>query len=109
MSTEGKTLIFKRTRKLKEIVVNPTIKVVIYEAPFELKDEYLLQKPTQFVSLQKNKIFRHKYRGTEIFYGVRSINFKKISKPIPTIMFVRGYRIRLKHENQDRSTFCAVC
>ena len=24
-------------------------------------------------------------------------------------MFVRGNRIRLKHDNQDRSLFCAVC
>ena len=39
MIIEGITLTLKSTRKLKEIVVNPTIKVVIYEAPFELKDE----------------------------------------------------------------------
>ena len=109
MILEGITLTLKSTRKLKEIVVNTTIKVVIYEAPFELKDEYLLRKLSQFGNLQKNQVFRHKYRGTEIYNGVRSVNFKKITKPIPTTMFVRGNRIRLKHDNQDRSPFCAVC
>ena len=40
---------------------------------------------------------------------MRSINFKKITKPIPTVLFIRGNRIKLRHENQDREPICGVC
>ena len=106
---DGKTIRMTSTRKLKDIVLSPTIKVMIYEAPCELKDEYILRKLSQYGELQKNQVIRHKYRGFEILKGIRSVNFKKITKPIPTTLFVRGNRIRLKHENQNRTPVCGIC
>ena len=63
---------------------------MIYEAPCELKAECILRKLSQYGELQKNHVVRHKYRGFEILNGIRSVNFKKITKPIPTTLFVRG-------------------
>ena len=106
---DGKTIRMTSTRKLKDTVLSLTIKVMIYEAPCELKDEYILRKLSQYGEQQKNQVIRHKYRGFEILNGIRSVNFKKITKPIPTTLFVRGNQIRLKHENQDRTPVCGIC
>ena len=106
---DGKTLRITEQRKMKDVIRNPITKVLIFEAPFPLKDQYILQKLSQYGDLQTNKINHHQYKGTDIFNGVRSINFKKITKPIPTVLFIRGNRIKLRHENQDREPICGVC
>ena len=82
---------------------------MIFEAPFPLKDQYILQKLSQYGDLQTNKINHHQYKDTDIFNGVRSLNFKKTNKLIPTVLFIRGNRIKLRHEHQDRAPICGVC
>ena len=106
---DGKTLRITEQRKMKDVIRNPITKVLIFEAPFPLKDQYILQKLSQYGDLQTNKISHHQYKGTDGFNGVRSINFKKITKPKPTVLFIRGNRIKLRHENQDREPICGVC
>ena len=106
---EGKTLTITPTRKLKAIRRNPITKVLIFEAPYELEDKHIITKLSPYGILQTNKIFNHKYRGTEIYNGVRSVNFTTIVKPIPTTLFVRGNRLKLKHEGQDRTPICGIC
>ena len=93
----------------KDLVRVPVIKVIIYEAPYELQDKHILAKLGNYGVLSSQTVFSHKHRGTEIYNGVRSISFKSLNKAIPTTMFVRGNRIRLRHENQDRSPICGLC
>ena len=44
-----------------------------------------------------------------MYNGAKSINFKRIHTPIPTTLFIRGNRIKLKHEGQDREPVCRIC
>ena len=97
------------TRKLRDIVRNPITKVLIFEAPYELQYRYILQKFAPYGQLQTNSIFSHMIRGYDIYNGVRSVNFLKLHKPIPTVLFVRGNRIKIKYENQDRTPICGIC
>ena len=105
----GNQLGMVTTRKLRDIVRNPITKVLIFEAPYELQDRYILQKFAPYGQLQTNSIYSHKIRGCDIYNGVRSINFLKLHKPIPTVLFVRGNRIKIKHDSQDRTPICGIC
>ena len=96
-------------RTLRDLVKIPLIKVLIFEAPYELEDQDILHKLMLYGDLQEYMVYNHKYRGTNVFNGVRSLNFKKIYKPIPTTLFIRGNRIKLKHEGQDREPVCGIC
>ena len=49
------------------------------------------------------------HAGTDIYNGVRSMTFKEITKPIPTVLYVRGNKIKTRHDKQDRSPICAIC
>ena len=75
----------------------------------KLEDRHIIIKLSPYGILQTNTIFNHKYRGTEIYNGIRSGNFTTIVKPIPTTIFVRGNRLKLKHEGQDRTPICGIC
>ena len=92
-----------------DLVRVPVIKVIIYEAPYELQDRHILAKLGNYGVLSSQTVFSDKHRGTDIYNELRSISFKSLNKAIPTIMFVRGNRIRLRHENQDRSPICGQC
>ena len=105
----GNTLQLTPKRKMKDIVRNPVTKVLIFEASFQLRNGYILQKLAQLGQLQSDEIYMHKYRGTDIYNRVRSVNFLKIDKPIPTTMFVKGNRVRLQHEDQERTPICGIC
>ena len=97
------------TRKLRDIVRNPITKVLIFEAPYELQDRYILQKLAPYGQLQTNSIYSHKIRGYDLYNRVRSINFLKLHKPIPTVLFVRGNRIKIKYDSQNRTPICGIC
>ena len=97
------------TRCLKETVKKPLIKVMIYEAPFHLKNEYSLKKLATHGSLQDNNMVMYKHKGTEVYTGARSINFRTVLKPIPTVLFVHGNRCQIKHANQNRTPICGIC
>ena len=98
-----------QTKKLKDIIKSPMIRVQIYEAPYELQDRHILQKLAPFGVMARNELFSHKYRGTDIYNGVRTATYSKITKPIPTVLFVRGNRIKIKYESQDRTPICGIC
>ena len=87
----------------------PIIKVMIFEAPFELDSFYIRQKLQYYGKLQDQEVYRHKYWGLEIYNGIRSINFLSLNKPLPMTIYVQGNRIKLKHIGQDRSPICAIC
>ena len=78
--------------------------MIIYEAPYELQDKYILAKLGNYGMLNSQTVFSHKHRGTDIYNGVRSISFKSLNKAIPTTMFVRGKQIRLRHEKSRNVT-----
>ena len=105
----GNTPQLTPTRIMKDIIRNPVTKVLIFEAPFQFRGTYIIQKLAQYGQLQSNEMFMHKYRGTEIYNGVGSVNFLKIDKPVPTTMFVKRNRVRLRHEDQDRTPICRNC
>lgn len=98
----------RENRELKDLVRNPVIKVTIFEAPFELQDRHILTKLSQYGDLTEQYIVHHQIRGTQIYNGIRSITFKKITTPIPTTLFIRGNRIKLKHAGQDRAPICGL-
>lgn len=106
---DNKTLQVVSTRKLKDVIRNPVTKVIIFEAPYELSDRFILQKLQQYGELNENSVYNHTFRGSTIYNGVRSVNFKRISKPIPTTLLVRGNRLKIKHEGQDRTPVCGIC
>ena len=97
------------TRGLKKVVKVPLTKVMIYEAPFHLENDLILKKLSQYGQLQDNKMIMYKHKGTDVYTGARSINFTKITKPIPTILFVQGNRVKLRHQDQDRRAICGIC
>ena len=97
------------TRGLKKVVKVPLTKVMIYEAPFHLENDLILKKLSQYGQLQDNNMIMYKHKGTDVYTGARSINFTKITKPIPTILFVQGNRVKLRHQNQDRRAICGIC
>ena len=78
------------TRCLKETAKKPLIKVMIFEALFHLKNEHILIELATYGSLQDNKMVMYKHKGTEVYTGARSINFRTITRPIPTVLFVHG-------------------
>lgn len=95
-------------RELKDIIKRPVISVIIYEAPYELADLHILNKLKQYGEV-KGEIQRHRYRGTNILNGNRSLNFSKINLSIPTTLYVKGNRIRIKYDGQDRTAICSFC
>ena len=104
-----KKLTIVDNKPCKDLVRVPVIKVIIYEAPYELQDIHILAKLGNYGVLSSQTVFSHKHRGRDIYNGVRSISFKSLNKVIPTTIFVRENRIRLRHENQDRSPICGLC
>ena len=70
---------------------------------------YIRQKLQYYEKLKDQEVYRHKYRGLEIYNGIRSINFLSLNKPLPTTIYVQGNRIKLKHIGQDRSPIWAIC
>ena len=105
----GHDITLVQTKKLKDIIKSPIIRVQIYEAPYELQDRHILQKLAPYGIMARNELFSHKYRGTDIYNGVRTATYTKITKPIPTVLFVRGNRIKIKYESQDRTPICGIC
>ena len=59
--------------------------------------------------MARNELFSNKYKGTDIYNDVRSATYTRITKPIPTVLFVRGNRIKIKYETQDRTPICGIC
>ena len=96
-------------RELKALQKVPVIKVMIFEAPFELDSYHIRQKLQYYGKLKDQEVYLHKYRGLEIYNGIRSINFLSLNKPLPMTIYVQGNRIKLKHIGQDRSPICAIC
>ena len=94
---------------MKDKTIKEVTKVLPFEAPFQLPDEYKYNVLSQYGELFSNEITHYKYRGTDIYNGVRSVTVKEITKPIPTELFVRGNKIKNRHEYQDRSPVCSTC
>ena len=106
---EGNRIVLDDPRPLKDYIRTPITKVLIFEAPYELPDVHILAKLQAYGTLQTNQVYSHKIRGYEILNGIKSINFKKIIKPIPTVLYVKGNKIKIKYEKQDRSPICGIC
>lgn len=96
-------------RPLKDIRKIPVIQVSIFEAPYELNDNLIIQQLSKYGVLHEQVVTHHKYRNTEINSEVRSVLFKSITKPIPTTIYIQGNKIKLKHKDQDRSPICSIC
>lgn len=75
-----------------------------YEAPYELENQQIFNKLRIYGEVADQQIYMHKYKDTGILNGVRSMTFLKITKPIPTTLFVkRNIIIKLRHNGQDRT------
>ena len=82
---------------------------MIFEAHFELDNFHIRQKLAYYGKLKDQEVYQHKFKGLDIYNGIRSINFLSLNKPLPTTIYVQGNRIRLKHTGQDRTPICAIC
>ena len=82
--------------------------MVIYEAPCELEDVHIINKLNNYGEI-KGKISKHKIRRTDILNGNRSIDFVKINESIPTTLHIKGNKIKIKYQEQDRTTICSFC
>lgn len=109
LQIDGKKIEITRTKPLKDYVKVPVTRVLIYECPYELPDSYIIDKLKNYGLLLSQQVDHHKFRGTEIHNGVRSINFTEIVNSIPTTLYVKGNRIKLKHIGQDRTPVCSIC
>ena len=106
---DGHLLKLRETRKMKDRNTKQITKVLIFEAPFQLPDEYIYNVLSQFGELYSDNISHHMYAGTDIYNGVRSMTFKEIKQPIPTVLYIRGNRVKTRYNGQDRSPICAIC
>ena len=93
MTFNGKILKEYSNRDLKALQKIPVIKVMIFEEPFELDNFHIRQKLPYYGKLKDQEFYQHKFRGLEIYNGIRSINFLSLNKPLPTTMYVQGNRI----------------
>ena len=109
MKIKNNVFTITQSRSMRNQVLDPLTRVYIYEAPFQLPNSWIKHKLSQFGQLVNEEIYEHKYYNTEIYNGVRYISFSRIDTPIPTTLFVRGNRIRLRHDNQDRRPICGIC
>ena len=105
----GNQISVDEPRPYKDLIKTTITKVLIFEAPYELPDKYLLQKLAPYGHLHTNEVHSHKIRGFDILNGVNLINFKDITTPIPTVIYVRGNKIKIKYEKQDRTAYCGIC
>ena len=74
-----------------------------------MPDRDVLTKLQTYGILRDNFVERHKFKGTEINNGVRTMTFKCPTKDIPTILFMNGNRILVKYPSQDRTPICSIC
>lgn len=95
-------------RELKDIKKKPLITVVIYEAPCELEDTHIINKLKSYGEI-KGEMSKHRIRGTDILNGNRSIDFIKINESIPTTLHIKGNKIKIKYQGQDRTPICSFC
>ena len=61
---EDTILTITDNRTLRDFVKIPLIKVLIFEAPYELADQHILHKLMLYGELQEYMVYNHKYRGT---------------------------------------------
>ena len=92
---KGNKLVLDDPIPLKDYVTTPITKVLIFKAPYEVPDVHILAKLQSYGTLQTNQVYSHKIRGFEILNGIKSVNFKKIIKPIPTVLYVKGNKIKI--------------
>lgn len=109
LSFEGQIIRKVDNRELKGLQKIPFVRVMIYESPYELENSFIIRKLQKYGELVENSAFMHKIRGTQIDSGIRSIKYRTIHTPIPTTLFIRGNKIKLKHEGQDRTPYCSTC
>ena len=101
-------------RDLKALQKIPVIKVMIFEAPFELDNFHIRQKLAYNGKLKDQEVYQHKFKGLDIYNGIRSINFLSLNKPLPTTIYVQGNRIRfyyviiLPFSNEMRAGICRI-
>ena len=65
----GHLLNHKTTRTMKNRNTRSIIKVLIFEAPFQLPDEYIYNVLSQYGELHSEVIQHHMYAGTDIYNG----------------------------------------
>ena len=98
----------KKNRKQKDIRGTPYTNIWKYEAPYELENRHIYQKLYTYGIPKEQTISRHKILVMVICNEVRSINFTSSTKHIPTILYVRGNRIKIKYKVQDRTSICGI-
>ena len=85
------------------------IRVNIFETPCELDDHYLLTVFRQYGTLYSETILHQTFKNSTVYNRVRTITYLMITKPIPTVVFVQGNRIKTRHPDQDRTAYCLIC
>lgn len=95
-------------REVTRLIRRPLISVIIYEAPYEMEN-VAIEKKLEKYGTMKGGVIRHKFKGTNVENGVRSVLFHNIQDNIPTTLHIQGNKLRVKYEGQDRTPICSFC
>ena len=106
---DGKPLRVVQTTPLTLIEQKTIVKVNIFETPCEHNDSYIINHFSQYGDLQSNTVYHQTFKNSPVYNGVRSFNYLNLKKPLPTVVWVQGNRVKTRHPNQDRTAFCSVC
>ena len=94
--------VFKQLRR-KDFVT-----VVVYEAPYELKDSDLKSVLSKYGRI-KGDVIRHHHKGYDIENGNRSVLYYEKPSNIPTTLWVQGNKVKMIYDGQDRTAICSYC
>ena len=106
------TAVARKTKKYSDLIHwEPPAElttVYIYEAPFELRDHYILETLAEYGDIMGG-ITRHKFKDYDIYNGVRSVIFYGQPRNIPGTVYVHGNRVKVRYDSQDRTPVCSIC
>ncbi|KAK6189151.1 hypothetical protein SNE40_005184 [Patella caerulea] len=85
-----------------------SIPVAVFGLPFEMDNKYLVNKLTTYCELVKCDRSCFKPFPT-VESGVRIVYVKKMFKPIPSHIYIKGIHVSIKYEGQTRGKICYNC
>ena len=95
-------------RVFKQLRRKDFVSVVVYEAPYELKDSDLKSVLSKYGRI-KGDVIRHHHKGYNIENGNRSVLYYEKPSNIPITLWVQGNKVKVRYDGQDRTAICSYC
>ena len=87
---------------VEQVITNVTIK----DAPFELRDGFLLYHMKAYGDVIETSLKRGKIKGTDIETGTRYVQMVNVRDVLPTVVNLGRFRVRIYSDNK---TECRIC